>query len=191
MFATSIHSRSTGSLMSVPCVSLSSPSSLTNALCALSRSWMGGDPGDIQLPWPSSRAQNWASCGCRRPRRDSCGCRLPRRCRASGGIGRACRPARSPWRGRCHRCRSRQPPPPERADRIREDYAEYFKAVVKACAIFRLAADPFPILRSDPQCEHRFPDCITPEFSQSFIGNCLGNDFVESITLRRIITAIG
>lgn len=82
-------------------------------------------------------------------------------------------------------------PPPESADRIREDYAEYFKAVVKACAIFRLAADPFPILRSDPQCEHRFPDCITPEFSQSFIGNCLGNNFVESITLRRIITAIG
>lgn len=68
---------------------------------------------------------------------------------------------------------------PESADRIREDYAEYFKAVVKACAIFRLAADPFPILRSDPQCEYRFPDCMTPDFSQSFIGNCLGNDFVE------------
>ena len=98
-------------LMSVLCASLSSPSSLTNALCALSRSWMSGNPGDIQLPWPSSRAPSWASCGCRRPRRDSCGCRLPRRCRASGGIGRACGPARSPWRGRCHRCRSRQPPP--------------------------------------------------------------------------------
>lgn len=68
---------------------------------------------------------------------------------------------------------------PESADRIREDYAEYFKAAVKACAIFRLAADPFPILKSDPECEYRFPDCITPEFSQSFIENCLGNDFVE------------
>lgn len=140
---------------------------------------MGGDPGDIQPPWPSSRAPSWASCGRRRPRRGSCGRRWRRRCTASDGIGRACRPARSPWIGRCHRCRSRQPPPPESGDRIREDYAEYFKAVVKACAIFRLAADSFPILRSDPQCEYRFPDCITPEFSQSFINNCLGNEFVK------------
>lgn len=71
---------------------------------------------------------------------------------------------------------------PESADRIREDYAEYFKAAVKACAIFRLAAGPFPILKSDPECEYRFPDCITPEFSQSFIEDCLGNDFVEHYT---------
>lgn len=68
---------------------------------------------------------------------------------------------------------------PESADRIREDFVEYFKAAVKACAIFRLAAEPFPILRNDPECEYRFPDCITPEFSQSFIEDCLGNDFVE------------
>ena len=71
---------------------------------------------------------------------------------------------------------------PESADRIQEDFAEYFKAAVKVCAIFRLAADPFPILRSDPECEYRFPDCITPEFSQSFIEDCLGNDFVEHYT---------
>lgn len=71
---------------------------------------------------------------------------------------------------------------PESARRIHEDFAEYFKAAVKVCAIFRLAADPFPILRSDPKCEYRFPDCITPEFSQSFIENCLGNDFVEHYT---------
>ena len=71
---------------------------------------------------------------------------------------------------------------PESAGRILEDFAEYFKAAVKVCAIFRLAADPFPILRSDPECEYRFPDCITPEFSQSFIEECLGNDFVEHYT---------
>lgn len=68
---------------------------------------------------------------------------------------------------------------PESAGRIHEDFAEYFKAAVKVCAIFRLAADPFPILRSDPECEYRFPDCITPEFSQSFIEECLGNEFVK------------
>lgn len=68
---------------------------------------------------------------------------------------------------------------PESAGRIREDFVEYFKSAVKACAIFRLAADPFPILRGDPECEYRFPDCITPEFSQSFIEDCLGIDFVE------------
>lgn len=71
---------------------------------------------------------------------------------------------------------------PESAGRIHEDFAEYFKAAVKVCAIFRLAADPFPILRSDPECEYRFPDCITPEFSQSFIEDCLGSDFVEHYT---------
>lgn len=68
---------------------------------------------------------------------------------------------------------------PESAGRIHEDFAEYFKAAVKVCAIFRLAADPFPILRSDPECEYRFPDCITPEFSQSYIEECLGNEFVK------------
>lgn len=68
---------------------------------------------------------------------------------------------------------------PESVGRIHEDFAEYFKAAVKVCAIFRLAADPFPILRSDPECEYRFPDCITPEFSQSFIEECLGNEFVK------------
>lgn len=68
---------------------------------------------------------------------------------------------------------------PESAGRIHEDFAEYFKAAVKVCAIFRLAADPFPIVRSDPECEYRFPDCITPEFSQSFIEECLGNEFVK------------
>lgn len=70
----------------------------------------------------------------------------------------------------------------ESATRIHEDFAEYFKAVVKVCAIFRLTADPFPVLRSDPECEYRFPDCISPEFSQSFIEDCLGNDFVEHYT---------
>lgn len=49
---------------------------------------------------------------------------------------------------------------PESTGRIREDFLEYFKAAVKACAIFRLAADPFPLSRSDPECEYRFPDCI-------------------------------
>lgn len=68
---------------------------------------------------------------------------------------------------------------PESAGRIHEDFAEYFKAAVKVCAIFRLAADPFPIVRSDPECEYRFPDCFTPEFSQSFIEECLGNEFVK------------
>ena len=67
----------------------------------------------------------------------------------------------------------------ESAKHIREDFDEYFKATVKVCAIFRLAVDPFPILLSDPECEYRFPDCMTLEFSQSFIENCLGNDFVE------------
>ena len=71
---------------------------------------------------------------------------------------------------------------PESAGRIHEDFVEYFKAAVKVCAIFRLAADPFPLLRSDPKCEYRFPDCITPEFSQSFIEDCLGNNFVEHYT---------
>ena len=67
----------------------------------------------------------------------------------------------------------------ESAKHIREDFDEYFKATVKVCAIFRLAVDPFPILISDPECEYRFPDCMTLEFSQSYIENCLGNDFVE------------
>ena len=62
---------------------------------------------------------------------------------------------------------------------IREDFTEYFTATVKVCAIFRLAVDPFPILLSDPECEYRFPDCMTLEFGQSFIENCLGSDFVE------------
>lgn len=62
---------------------------------------------------------------------------------------------------------------------IREDFTEYFKATVKVCAIFRLAVDPFPILLSDTECDYRFPDCMTLEFGQSFIENCLGSDFVE------------
>ena len=62
---------------------------------------------------------------------------------------------------------------------IREDFTVYFTATVKVCAIFRLAVDPFPILLSDTECEYRFPDCMTLEFSQSFIENCLGSDFVE------------
>lgn len=66
----------------------------------------------------------------------------------------------------------------ESAKHIREDFDEYFRATVKVCAIFRLAVDPFPILLSEPECEYRFPDCMTLEFSQSFIKNCLGNDFV-------------
>ena len=65
------------------------------------------------------------------------------------------------------------------AKHIREDFTDYFKTTVKVCAIFRLAVDPFPILLSDPECEFRFPDCMTLEFGQSFIDNCLGNDFVE------------
>lgn len=68
---------------------------------------------------------------------------------------------------------------PENSKLIREDFTEYFKATVKVCAIFRLAVDPFPILLSDPECEYRFPDCMTLEFGQSFIDNCLGSDFVE------------
>ena len=70
----------------------------------------------------------------------------------------------------------------ESAKHIRKDFDKYFKATVKVCAIFRLAVDPFPIFLSDPECEYRFPDCITLEFSQSFIKNCLGNDFVEHYT---------
>lgn len=46
----------------------------------------------------------------------------------------------------------------ESAGRIHEDFVEYLKAAVKFCAIFRIAADPFPLLRSDPECEYRFPD---------------------------------
>lgn len=68
---------------------------------------------------------------------------------------------------------------PESAKHIREDFTDYFKTTVKVCAIFRLAVDPFPILLSDPECEYRFPDCMTLEFGQSFIDNCLGRDFVE------------
>lgn len=67
----------------------------------------------------------------------------------------------------------------ESARHIREDFTEYFKTTVKVCSIFRLAVDPFPILLNDPECEYRFPDCMTIEFGQSFIDNCLGNDFVE------------
>lgn len=47
---------------------------------------------------------------------------------------------------------------------IREDFTDYFKTTVKVCAIFRLAVDPFPILLNDPECEFRFPDCMTLEF---------------------------
>lgn len=65
------------------------------------------------------------------------------------------------------------------AKHIREDFTDYFKTTVKVCAIFRLAVDPFPILLSDFECEFRFPDCMTLEFGQSFIDNCLGGDFVE------------
>lgn len=68
---------------------------------------------------------------------------------------------------------------PESSKLISEDFTEYFKATVKVCTIFRLAVDPFPILLSDTECEYRFPDCVTLEFSQSFIDNCLGSDFVE------------
>lgn len=67
----------------------------------------------------------------------------------------------------------------ESARHIREDFTDYFKTTVKVCSIFRLAVDPFPILLKDPECEFRFPDCMTLEFGQSFIDNCLGNDFVE------------
>ena len=67
----------------------------------------------------------------------------------------------------------------ESARHVREDFTDYFKTTVKVCSIFRLAVDPFPILLNDPECEFRFPDCITLEFGQSFIDNCLGNDFVE------------
>ena len=68
---------------------------------------------------------------------------------------------------------------PESAKHIREDFSDYFTTTVKVCAIFRLAVDPFPILLSDPECEFRFPDCMTLEFGQSFIDNCLGNEFVK------------
>lgn len=68
---------------------------------------------------------------------------------------------------------------PESAKYIQEDFTDYFKTTVKVCTIFRLAVDPFPILLSDPECEYRFPDCMTLEFSQSFINNCLGNEFVK------------
>lgn len=68
---------------------------------------------------------------------------------------------------------------PESAKHIREDFTDYFTTTVKVCAIFRLAVDPFPILLSDPECEFRFPDCMTLEFGQSFIDNCLGNEFVK------------
>lgn len=67
----------------------------------------------------------------------------------------------------------------ESAKHIREDFTDYFKTTVKVCAFFRLAVDPFPILLSDPECEFRFPDCMTLEFGQSFIDNCLGNEFVK------------
>lgn len=67
----------------------------------------------------------------------------------------------------------------ESAKHIREDFTDYFKTTVKVCAIFRLAVDPFSILLSDPECEFRFPDCMTLEFGQSFIDNCLGNEFVK------------
>lgn len=67
----------------------------------------------------------------------------------------------------------------ESARHIREDFTDYFKTTVKVCSIFRLAVDPFPILLNDPECEFRFPDSMTLEFGQSFIDNCLGNDFVE------------
>lgn len=68
---------------------------------------------------------------------------------------------------------------PESAKHIREDFTDYFTTTVKVCSVFRLAVDPFPILLNDPECEFRFPDCMTLEFGQSFIDNCLGNDFVE------------
>lgn len=67
----------------------------------------------------------------------------------------------------------------ESARHIREDFTDYFKTTVKVCAIIRLVVDPFPILQSDPECEYRFTGCMTIEFGQNFIDNCLGNDFVE------------
>ena len=69
---------------------------------------------------------------------------------------------------------------PENAKHIREDFTDFFTTTVKVCAIFRLAVDPFPILLSDSECEFRFPDCMTLEFGQSFIDNCLGNEFVKN-----------
>lgn len=68
---------------------------------------------------------------------------------------------------------------PESAKHIREDFTDYFTTTVKVCAFFRLAVDPFPILLSDSECEFRFPDSMTLEFGQSFIDNCLGNEFVK------------
>ena len=68
---------------------------------------------------------------------------------------------------------------PESAKHIRENFTDYFTSTVKVYAIFRLAVDPFPILLSDPECEFRFPDCMTLEFGQSFIDNCLGNEFIK------------
>lgn len=68
---------------------------------------------------------------------------------------------------------------PESAKHIREDFTDYFTTTVKVCAIFRLAVDPFPLLLSDPECEFRFPDCMTLEFGQNFIDNCFGNEFVK------------
>lgn len=68
---------------------------------------------------------------------------------------------------------------PESAKHIREDFTDYFTTTVKVCAIFRLAVDPFPILLSDPECEFRSPECMTLEFGQSFIDNCLENEFVK------------
>lgn len=67
----------------------------------------------------------------------------------------------------------------ESARHIREDFTDYFKTTVKVCAIFRLVVDPFPRLQSDPECEYRFTGCMTIEFGQNFIDNCLENDFVE------------
>ena len=67
----------------------------------------------------------------------------------------------------------------ESARHIREDFTDYFKTTVKVCAIFRLVVDPLPILLNDPECEFSFPDCMTLELGQSFIDNCLGNEFIE------------
>ncbi len=66
-----------------------------------------------------------------------------------------------------------------KVDRIGREFAEYFKAVVKVCAIFRLTVDPFPILIADPECLYRFPDCATLEFRPMFVRDCLGSDFIE------------
>lgn len=65
------------------------------------------------------------------------------------------------------------------AQLIQKEFTDYFEAMAKVCAVFRLAVDPLPILKDDPELLYRFPDCLTFEFSSSFIDGCLGSDFVK------------